>query len=279
MPESTGAYHRAKSMELAMQIENTPAVEPSQDAPEVVTEESSTPEAESAQPETHEEKKSKGVQKRIDELTANWRNEQREKEWLRQQYEMLQSQIHKPAQPVEQPKSVPSEAPNIEEFEDVNEYVRAAVAWELTQTEKVKAEAARQEAEKRQQQEFQAKVFTMVDSARQKYADFDEVVLSNPSLVISQFSAEALAGMANGADVAYHLGKSPSEAARIAQLPQPLQLVELGQIAATLKLSEKKVTAAPAPVASQLGGPAGGGEPEDIKAWMEWRNNQLRNRR
>lgn len=263
-----------------MHIEDTPAVEPSQDAPEVITEESSTPEAESAQPETHEDKKSKGVQKRIDELTANWRNEQREKEWLRQQYEMLQSQVHaKPEAKPEQPKPVAEGAPRIEDYEDVNEYVRSAVAWELTQTEKVKAEAAKREAEQRQQQELQAKVSIMVDSARQKYADFDDVVLSNPSLVISQFAAEALAGMANGADVAYHLGKAPAEAARIAQLPQSLQLVELGQIAATLKLSEKKVTAAPAPVSSQLGGPAGGGEPEDIKAWMEWRNAQLSNRR
>ena len=263
-----------------MQDETTPAVEPSQDAPEVITEESSTPEAESAQPETHEDKKSKGVQKRIDELTANWRNEQREKEWLRQQYEMLQKQVQTAApKPVEQPKAAPSDRPKIEEFEDVNDYVEAVTEWKLTQAEKAKAEAAKQEAERKQQQELQTRVSTMVESARQKYADFDEVVLSNPSLVISQFAAEALAGMEKGADVAYHLGKSPAEAARIASLPQSLQLVELGQIAATLKLSEKKVTQAPAPVSSQLGGPAGGGEPEDIRAWMEWRRNQLSNRR
>ena len=260
-----------------MHDETTPAVEPSQDAPEV-PEESSTPEAEAAQPETHEDKKSKGVQKRIDELTANWRNEQREKEWLRQQYEMLQQQVAQPKAP-EQPKPVVDGRPKIEDFEDVNEYVEKVTEWKLSQVEKAKSEAARMEAEQKAQQELRSKVNQRVDTARQKYADFDDVVLANPSLTITEFAVQALADMDKGMDVAYHLGKNPAEAARIASLPQSLQLVELGRIEAALAYSTKKVTAAPAPVGSQLGGSAGGGEPDDIKAWMAWRNAQLSNRR
>lgn len=259
-----------------MQDENTLAVEPSLDAPEVPAE-SSTPEADTAQPEAPEDKKSKGVQKRIDELTANWRNEQREKEWLRQQYEMLQQQVQT-AKP-EAPRPVVEGRPKIEQFEDVNDFVEAMSEWKLSQADKARTEASRQEAEQRQQQELQARVSTMVDSARQKYADFDEVVLSNAAIPISQFAAEALVNMEKGADVAYHLGKHPQEAARIASLPEKIQLVELGRIEAALTLSVKKVPQAPAPVGSQLGGSAGGGEPEDIKAWMAWRNAQVSNRR
>src|SRR5574343_223099 len=132
-------------MGLAMQNDETLPVEASQDAPEVVTEESSTPEAEAAQPETPEDKKSKGVQKRIDELTANWRNEQREKEWLRQQYEMLQKQVQ-PKEP-EQAKPAPEGMPNIDNYADVNDYVREMVAWNLKQAE------TQREAQERQRRE------------------------------------------------------------------------------------------------------------------------------
>lgn len=255
--------------------DNSLPVEASQDAP-VVTEESSTPEVqESAAPEATEDKKSKGVQKRIDELTANWRNEQREKEWLRQQYEMLQKQVQPQQQ--EQPKQPKAEgAPNIDDFADVNEYVRHMVAWEMSQAETAREAKEREKREKEQQQQLATKANEAIGKARQKYADFDEVVLQNTEVPISEYAAQAMAEMENGMDVAYHLGKNPAEASRIASLPPYRQLVELGKIEAAI--SVKKVTSAPPPVGSQLAGTAGGGEPKDIKEWMAWRNAQLSNR-
>lgn len=264
-------------MGVTMQADESLPVEASQDAT-VVTEESSTPEVlESATPEATEDKKSKGVQKRIDELTANWRNEQREKEWLRQQYEMLQQQVQTPNQP-EPVKAAPQGRPSIDQFEDVNDYVEAVTDWKLRQAESAREAQSRQEREQREQQELISKVQNGADKARQKYQDFDDVVLNNHNVPISPFAAAALVDMENGMDVAYHLGKNPAEAMRIASLPQNRQLIEIGRIEAALASNTRKTTAAPPPVGSQLAGSAGGGEPKDIKEWMAWRNEQLRNR-
>lgn len=264
-------------MGVTMQADESLPVEASQDAT-VVTEESSTPEVlESETPEATEDKKSKGVQKRIDELTANWRNEQREKEWLRQQYEMLQQQVQTPKQP-EPVKAAPQGRPSIDQFEDVNDFVEAVSDWKLRQYESTREASSAQEREQREQQALISKVNQSIDKARQKYADFDDVVTNNANVAMSTATAIALTDMAGGMDVAYHLGRNPAEAQRIANLPQSLQFVEIGKIEAALTANTRKTTTAPPPVGSQLAGSAGGGEPKDIKEWMAWRNEQLRNR-
>lgn len=251
-------------------------VEASSDAP-VVTEESSTPEVqESAAPEATEGQKSKGVQKRIDELTANWRNEQREKEWMRQQLETLQKQVQ-PQQPTA-PAKASEGRPSIDQFDDVNDFVEAVSDWKLKQHESAREAMSSQEREQREQQALISKVNQSIDKARQKYADFDDVVTNNPNVAMTTATAVALTDMASGMDVAYHLGRNPAEAQRIANLPQSLQFVEIGKIEAALAANTRKTTAAPPPVGSQLSGSAGGGEPKDIKDWMVWRNAQLSNR-
>lgn len=243
----------------------------------VVSEESATPEVlESATPEATEDKKSKGVQKRIDELTANWRNEQREKEWMRQQLESLQKQVQ-PQQPAVATKTAEGR-PSIDQFEDVNDFVEAVSDWKLRQYESTREASSAQEREQREQQALISKVNQSIDKARQKYADFDDVVTNNSGVAMSTATAIALTDMAGGMDVAYHLGRNPAEAQRIANLPQSLQFVEIGKIEAALTANTRKTTTAPPPVGSQLAGSAGGGEPKDIKEWMAWRNEQLRNR-
>lgn len=256
--------------------EDSQPVEASSDAP-VVTEETSTPEVlESAAPEATEGQKSKGVQKRIDELTANWRNEQREKEWMRQQLETLQKQVQ--PQQHTAPAKVAEGRPSIDQFDDVNDFVEAVSDWKLKQHESAREAMSSQEREQREQQALISKVNQSIDKARQKYADFDDVVTNNANVAMSTATAIALTDMANGMDVAYHLGRNPAEAQRIANLPQSLQFVEIGKIEAALAANTRKTTAAPPPVGSQLSGSAGGGEPKDIKEWMVWRNAQLSNR-
>lgn len=264
-------------MGIAMQDDESLPVEASE-AALVVPEESATPEAlESATPEATEDKKSKGVQKRIDELTANWRSEQREKEWLRQQYEMLQKQVQ-PQQKQPEPVKAVDGRPSIDQFEDVNDFVEAVTDWKLKQADATREATSKQEQAQREQQELVSKVNQSAEKARLKYPDFDDVVLNNRDVPISPSTAAALVGMENGMDVAYHLGRNPAEAQRIASLPQDRQLIEIGRLESALAQNTKKVTSAPAPVGSQLAGSAGGGEPKDIKEWMAWRNAQLSNR-
>jgi len=270
-----------------MQQEDTTPVEASAEAAVEQSEATATPEAtesESQQesPEQRAERKSKGVQKRIDELTAARHRAEREADFIREQYEAAQRQLkqftEKPQQQAK-PTAQAEGRPTIDQYDNVDDYVAAVTDWKLEQVEKER-EAKTREAQARQEQETLArKVTEQTEKARQKYADFDEVVVHNPDLPITQTMAQSLVEMDQGADVAYHLGKNPQEAARIAALPASRQLIELGKLEASLALNAKKVTQAPPPVSSQVTGTAGGGGLSDkmsVKEWIAARNAQLR---
>lgn len=254
-------------------VEATPAAEVEPENPA----NSETPESEA---QATEEKKAKGVQKRIDELTANWRQAEREKEWMRQQLERAQQQPTQKPEPSTPAKPAADGRPTIDQFENVDDYTAAVAEWAIERAEKSREAKTQEQQQRAQQETFQRKAADQMKSGRQQFADFDEVVTNNPTLPITDHMAAALVEMEKGAEVAYHLGKNPQEAARIAQMPPMLQLAELGAIKATLAIKTKTVSEAPEPVGSQLaGGNAGGGEPKDIKAWMEWRNKQTQSPR
>ncbi len=112
-------------------------------------------------------------------------------------------------------------------------------AQELAQ----KQEAAR--VEQARHQAFDEKA----DAVREKYEDFDQLV-SNPNLTITKTMAEVIQESDIGPEVAYHLGKNPHEAARIAALSPVQQAREVTKLEARLIAEPpvKKVTSAPAPL-------------------------------
>ena len=67
----------------------------------------------------------------------------------------------------------------------------------------------------------------------------------NPALQISDVVALAIQASDIGPDVAYHLGKNPKEAARIAKMPPLLQAREIGKIEATLSANPPQPTPKP----------------------------------
>ncbi len=99
-----------------------------------------------------------------------------------------------------------------------------------------------------------------VEAARKKYADFDEVALSD-SLPVKQGTVLAAFVMdsEHGPDIAYHLGSHPEEFQRISALPQLAQARELTKLELTFanptSTPVPKVTAAPRPP-NQLSGKA-----------------------
>lgn len=82
--------------------------------------------------------------------------------------------------------------------------------------------------------------------AREKFTDYDAVT-RNPNVAITEAMAEVIRDSDVGPDVAYHLGKNPQEAARIASLPTHLQAREIGRIEERLSAPKpgRKVPAAP----------------------------------
>jgi len=99
------------------------------------------------------------------------------------------------------------------------------------------------------------------EDAREKYSDFDEVVLSD-EVPVTRDMAIAISNTDEPGDIAYQLGNNRQEAQRIAGLSATQQAIEIGKIEATLakqggpKIPSKKTTQAPDPVE-----PVGGGGP------------------
>lgn len=253
---------------------------PAEDAPaeqqEIEAEEPSTEASEEDQP-----KKRGGVQKRLDELTANWREEQRRAQRLETLLESALAQ-KAPEQPKEEPKPIATE-PKAEDFDTYDQYVTAladhraeqkvAEALARIEQDREKAEAARQK------QEIERTFQQRVDAFRSTAPDFDEVAF-NPSLPVTDVMADAINSSENGPQVLYWLGKNPAEAERIASLNNPIAVGrEIGRVEVKLTLPEpRNKTSAPPPISPMdSGGGAVAPDPEKMTTdeWLAWRNKQI----
>lgn len=242
---------------------------------EDVNEDSSPqPEDTSAQP---EEKKPKGVQKRIDELTANWREQERINEQLRQQNYELQRSLTTPKQ---ESAPVAQGEPKADAYSTYEEYIGAVAEYKAEQkfqTLQQGQQASQQEAEQqRQQAEFSARASEFAAD----HPDFNTVAY-NPSLPITASMAEALNVSEAGPQLLYHLGSNPLEAARIAQLSPAQAAMEMGRLEVRLTTTQPRTQSnAPDPVQPIQGGGGGnqGVDPETMTAdqWRTWRERQLK---
>ena len=207
--------------------------EESQEEPVSESEEDSEEETE------EEEPKPKRRRNRTAKLAAKLTNAER-------QIAELQAQLQK----VQPPAQEPSPPPKQEDFTSFEEYV-------VAQAQHAARESARQEMQgltqlvhkdmqQVQAQQLDAEWNKKEVKASEKYDDYFEVV-RDEDLQITQAMASAIKQMDDGADVAYHLGMHPEESARIAQLTEDGQKIELGRIAAKLSRPKPKSTAAPNP--------------------------------
>lgn len=230
------------------------------------------------------EKKPDGVQKRINELTAKARAAERRAEILERELEARQQQ---PVQPAKQEANdSAANKPTIDQFNTFEEYSDAFNDWNTDQ--KLAARDQAEKAERSQasaaeeQKSFRGRVEKQVELGRGEFEDFDDVVINNPDLPVSASMARALVKMEQGHKVAYYLGQNPEEAADIESMSPERQQIVLGRIEAKLatKLPAKTVSAAPAPVGSQLNGGASPGKADPSKMsdaeWAKWDAEQAK---
>lgn len=252
------------------ELEQTDAVdgEVNEDAEEV--EESST--SEDAEP-----KQKPWFTKRIDELTANWREEQRRNAQLMEKVLEMQ----KPSQPEPETTQNVGE-PKLDSFETYEDYVAALAEYKADQKiqawEQSRQQETQAQAQERQRQEFEARA----DDFRQQHPDYDVVAL-NPQLPVSAAMAEAIQMADNGPELLYTLGQNPAEAARLAALPPLQAAIELGRMTTAPKPASapKTRTNAPPPVEPLSGGSGSRTiDPERMTAdeWRVWRDQQLGNK-
>ena len=156
-----------------------------------------------------------------------------QRKWEREQAQRLAEQ-----QARQQPTDIAPE--QFETYEDYADALAERKAQELL---------ARREAEQQQRAYLDA-YHDREEVARDKYDDFEQVAY-NPNLPVTEAMARAIQASEIGPDVLYHLGSSPSEAARISRLDPILQAREIGKIEARLGAEPpvKKTSNAPAPIA------------------------------
>lgn len=213
------------------------------------------------------------VQERIDEITRQRHEAQREAAYWRGIAETRAAQ--------EQPKA--EAEPKAEDFSDYGEYVRALAKFEAKSL--VKAELTQLEA----QRQDQAKASTWqqrAEAVKAELPDFDQVMRTS-SAPMTQAMAEAIRESEFGPKVAYHLAQNPEVAARLAQLSPLAAAREIGKLEASLSTTAanpppvKKITSAPTPPTPVGSGRSTTGDPGKMSQadYMEWRKSALKEMR
>ena len=184
-----------------------------------------------------------GVQKRIDTLTKDKYDAERDAAYWKGMAESKSAPAPTPT------PEVPKEL-DPHDFDSDADYLKAVA--KQTRDE-IRSEFAGEKAAT-QASESQRAVMSEYGKGRAKYADFDAIALSK-SLPINQDMFDASVGE-NMSEILYHLGKNPAEAARISALPKIQQIKEIGRIesAVTANPNPKTVTTAPNPPSTIAGG-------------------------
>lgn len=179
--------------------------------------------------ESEKPKKNK-LQARFDEITREKKQAQEEAAKLKQELEFLRENQNKKLDvPVELKK------PDDKDYDDYQSFHEAEINYYK--------ELGRQQA--KQELEYKSKATTYqntVKTAKEKYADFDEVVSKADSygVVASATLAEAITTSEFGALLTYEIAKDPLKAVELSRLAveKPIQFVkEIGKIEARLSSS------------------------------------------
>ena len=239
-------------------------------------ESATAPESEGAEkPEDEKPKKpSGGFQRRIDELTRNWRDEQRRNDEL--------TSILRQSLP--QPVHKPDVAPTLEQYGyDEGKYTSAV------------AEFARQQARDEARTAIQREMANQHHAARtqsfkQREAEFASTVedyadkVYDPTLPLTREVVELIADSDIGPRVAYYLADNPGIARSLADMAPVQAAREFGKIEAKLSTSacRKAVSQAPPPPPKIGAGEAEiDRDPDNMSTdeWLKWREKQLRKKR
>jgi len=266
--------------DLTPEIENNGAPDVSQETNSSIVE-NAAPEVSQA-PEVEEpEKKKTGAEKRIDQLTYEKYEEQRQRKALEERLKELESKV-------EQPK--PVVAPREEDFDDYNEYqekqadyLAHLAAQKLQARQQQDTQLAEQRALEEKAAERTQKFVERVNSESSQYEGFQEKV-NDPTFnaITKQMDPDLIALIQEsdkGTALTYHLATNIAEADRISRLSPVLAARELSLIEASIQLPQpKKISDAPDPVKPIGGNESAVKNPDDMSMdeWMAWRNKQVR---
>jgi len=258
-PEAPKAPEAPK-VEAQKEEAKAPSDEPDADKPEP------TPE------EAEKRRESRRFERRIDKAT-------RRAAEAEARARLLEEQLSKVQQPQAQPAD--EAAPKLEQFDyDPEKYAKAVAEYTKKNAQKEFETNQRTAAQKARQEKLVSSWDEKVEKASDKYDDFQTVVGE-----LKPTNALVTAIMAADPDVAYHLGKHPKEAGRIAELDPVEQILEIGRLESKLKATPEKPKApskAPEPIKPLSGAGSTAtdvpSESDDMKAWIKKRQRQVHGR-
>lgn len=256
------------------------------DVPEVKPEVPETPSApETAEPEKPDEdsepqtedtsdeppKKSKGVQKRIDELV-------RQREEYRALFEQERQEKMRMFEMAQRPTPPEFGKPDISQFDDHDKYLEALADWKV---ESRLAEERQKQSEREQAREAarrQSLLRERIEKASERYEDFYESARADVN--VSAAVADAITDSELGADLIYFLGKNPEEARRLNALNPVAAVREVGRLEARIqeanKPKPKPISNAPDPVKPLGGKEVVSKRPEEMSMseYIAWRRGK-----
>jgi hypothetical protein len=194
----------------------------------------------------------KGVQKRIDELTKNWREtERRERESARDAAYWREQALRLQSQPIPQPQQRAPEPEAEKTLADFGFDEAKYRSYERSRISQESVELAKQALKaEREQQTIQELNANYVKRAREfarenpEYKDYAETA------PISEGVADIIKRLDNGPEIALYLGKNPEIAIEVSNLSQIRSAIELGKIAAKLEFQRASVAKAKTLVSS-----------------------------
>lgn len=250
MQEQTGAD---ASPEFEGQAEPMDA-ETAEVVEEEVSEAPEDQESEAESPTADEEdveKKTDPFKERIDKLTANWRQTQRDLQAREEEIAQLQERLQSMPEPQEPIKTLADFDYDEGQYQSYlfNRASEAAREEAKRAVEGYRTEQQRKDADSKYRERETAFV--------EKHKDFHEVVYDR-NLRISPAMAEVIRTSDNGPEVAYHLGKNPDIAAELYDMAPARAGFEMAKLASKLEVESKKggkaVSGAPPPPPKKIGG-------------------------
>lgn len=214
-----------------------------------------------------EPKKAKGVQKRIDELTHNWREAERRERDRQAEAEHWRQLALRHATMQQQQQAEP-EASEFDEFDYSPEAIEARARQAAREEYAQMAERERTSARVRE-------VLASTDDADARR------IFTDTSLPITREMADVILASESPDKLSGYLGRNLSEVSRIAALPPHLQAYELAKIEARATAPQTvKPTAAPAPIPTVTARGAVERDPDkmSVEEWTKWRNQQVHGR-
>lgn len=212
------------------------------------------------------QKPPKGVLKRINKLSKQKSEAERERDFWKQ--EALKAKDGK--ETVEAPKHKEANGrPKADDFETHEEFQEALTDWKVDQRLK---ERETKESEKKVKADFDSKVDSYrksVESIKEKFEDFDDVMESVDDIPMSIALQNLLLESDNGPELAYLLAKDPEEYERISKLSPLSAAREFGKFEARHASKAQKpikTTKTPPPITTV--GSRGASAPKGFRADM-----------